>query len=91
MMNDSVERRRKRVRYRCHHRGSKEADLLLGGFAERYLAMLTGEQLERFEALLETGDPDLYAWATAREPVPPDKDTDVMRLLRDHAAKRSPA
>jgi antitoxin CptB len=30
---------------------------------------------------LELSDPDLYNWMSAREPVPPEHDNDVMRLL----------
>ena len=38
-------------------------------------------QLDRYERLLELSDPDLYNWMSAREPVPPEHDNDVMRLL----------
>jgi antitoxin CptB len=73
--------RRKRLLYRSWHRGTREADLLLGPFAERHLAEMTPPQLDRFEALLAENDADLYDWIGGRVPPPPDRDSDVLRLL----------
>lgn len=53
----------------------------MGGFADKHLAHFTAEQLARYETLLELSDPDLYNWMTGREPIPPEHDHDVMRLL----------
>lgn len=53
----------------------------MGGFADAYLAGFTAEQLRRYASLLELSDPDLYNWITGREPIPPEHDHDVMRLL----------
>lgn len=79
----AVEQQRKRLRFRSWHRGTREMDLLLGGFADARLAALTPAQLDRYEALLELGDPDLYAWISGREPPPPAHDTDVLHQLRN--------
>lgn len=81
-MADDREAQRKRLHFRCWHRGTREADLLLGRFAQVYLAELDGAQLDAFEALLKVSDPDLYNWITGREPVPAAYDTSVMRLLQ---------
>jgi antitoxin CptB len=77
-----LEVRRKRLRFRSWHRGTKEMDVILGTFADRTLAGLTASQLDRFEALLHNSDPDLYAWITGREAVPKAFDHDVMRLIQ---------
>ena len=61
----------------------QETDLILGRFAERHLAAMTEEQLDRFEALLEEGDNDLFDWISGRQPPPLDRDNDVMRLIRN--------
>lgn len=53
----------------------------MGGFADAHLHRFTPDQLDRYEALLELSDPDLYNWMTGREPVPTEHDHDVMRLL----------
>src|SRR5207245_1713453 len=54
--------RRKRLLFRCWHRGTQESDLILGPFAEDSLTTLNNDQLGRFEALLDCTDPDLFDW-----------------------------
>lgn len=75
--------RRKRLGFRCWHRGSREADLLFGRFADRHLDRLDPAQLDRLEALLARDDPDVWAWVTGRVPVPPELDTDVLAMMRE--------
>ncbi|MCH7487948.1 MAG: succinate dehydrogenase assembly factor 2, partial [Proteobacteria bacterium] len=38
----------------------QETDILIGGFAKRRIGDLSDEQLDRFEALLDHNDNDLY-------------------------------
>jgi antitoxin CptB len=78
---DPLDTRRKRLRFRAWHRGTREADLLIGSFADAHLAAFDSLRLDQFEGLLELSDPDIYNWMTVREPVPAEHDTDVMRLL----------
>ena len=73
--------RRKRLLFRSWHRGTREADLILGSFAESYLAQFGDPQLDRFEALLEIPDAELFDWLNGRTMPPPEHDTDVTRLL----------
>lgn len=80
---DELQRRRKRLRFRSWHRGTREMDLMLGRFADAMLASLNAEQLDRYAALLENSDPDLYDWLTRRAAVPPAHDHDVMKLLQN--------
>ncbi len=61
---------------------------MLGGFAERRLAGLDDGQLDRFEALLEAPDGDLFDWISGRLPAPPPYNHDVMDLLIAFNAKR---
>ncbi len=77
-----MDKDRKRLRYRCHRRGTHEADLLLTAFAEQHLDGLDAGQLARLEALLEAPDQDLLAWVWERRPAPAEHDTDVLALLR---------
>lgn len=81
-MGEAIHIRRKRLLFRSRHRGTREADLLLGGFADRHVASLEAAQLDRYEALLDNSDPDIYAWLTERAPIPPEHDHDVMALLQ---------
>jgi antitoxin CptB len=73
--------RRKRLLFRAWHRGTREADLILGSFAESYLAEFDDPKLDRFEALLEVPDAELFDWINGRATAPPEHDTDVTRLL----------
>ena len=73
--------RRKRLLFRSWHRGTREADLILGSFAEANLAAFDTSRLDRYEALLECPDADLFDWITGRAAPPPEHDTDVTRLL----------
>jgi antitoxin CptB len=72
--------RRKRLSFRSWHRGTRESDLILGRFADAHLAGFDDGQLNRYEALLECSDADLFDWITGRA-VPPEHDHDVIRLL----------
>ncbi len=87
MRPESLEIRRKRLKYRSQHRGTKELDLLLGRFAAARLDALDAGQVDRFEALLEAPSPLVYAWVTGQDTPPPELDSDVLRLLRDFIPK----
>ena len=73
---------RRKLGFRAWHRGTREADLLVGSFADRHLADFGQEQLEQFERLLSENDPDIYEWMIGRLPVPPEHDNIVTNLLR---------
>jgi antitoxin CptB len=64
------EHRLKRLRFRAWHRGIKEADLLIGGFFDRYSAGWSADEIELFEILIEEQDVDIMAWAMGTQPVP---------------------
>lgn len=80
-MTDTQDIRLKKLLFRSQHRGTRESDLLLGGFAAAHLATMTPEQLDRYEALLEENDTDLLAWITGRAAPPPNLDHDILDLL----------
>ena len=71
-----------RIRYRAWRRGFREADLILGPFADSHAPSMTSDELDRFEALLDQPDPDIYAWILGSLPVPAAFDTDLMARLR---------
>jgi antitoxin CptB len=72
----------KRLRYRSSYTGTKETDVLLGQFAARHLAVLSPDLLDKYDALIENSDPDLFMWISGRKPVPPEWDTEIMALLQ---------
>jgi antitoxin CptB len=59
--------RRKRLLFRCWHRGTREMDLILGRFADAEIATLSADELTELERLIEVPDPDLYAALTGDE------------------------
>jgi antitoxin CptB len=67
-MTEADDIRRKRILYRATHRGTKEADAIVGGFFTR--ARLTPAQLGEAEALLDELDHDILDWVMGRTPVP---------------------
>ncbi len=75
----------KRLIYRSCYTGTKELDLVLGGFAKAHLQDLDAGQLDRYEALVEAENPDVYAWVIRREPPPAEHDTDVLKLIQGYA------
>jgi antitoxin CptB len=77
----AAELRRKRLLYRSWHRGTRESDLILGRFAAACLAGFDDAQLDRYEALLDFADADLFDWVAGRAAPPDALDHDVMRLL----------
>lgn len=62
--------RRKRLLFRCWHRGTREMDLIIGRFADAHLADLSEAQLDDLERLIELPDIDLYAAITGTKPIP---------------------
>jgi antitoxin CptB len=64
--------RRKRLLFRCWHRGTREMDLILGRFADAEIADLTDEELSQLEQLIEVPEPDLYAALTGNVPLTPE-------------------
>ena len=86
-MGETAEIRRKRLHFRSWHRGTRELDLVLGGFADRHLAGLTPEQLDRYESLIANPDPDIYQWVSGGWPVPAAYDNDVMDLIKNFKTK----
>jgi antitoxin CptB len=90
-MDEPFEIRRKRLRFRSWHRGTREVDLLLGPFADRHLAEFTPAQLDRYEALLAENDATLYDWLSGRASPPPEQDSDVLDLVKKFRFSPRPA
>jgi antitoxin CptB len=53
----------KRLHWRAHHRGTKEADLMIGGFFDAHHQGWNADERATFAAMLEEQDVDIMAWA----------------------------
>jgi antitoxin CptB len=73
--------RRRRLLFRALHRGTKELDLMLGGFVARHIASFTAAELDEIEAVLEHSEMDLADWLTGRRPIPPEADSPMLRRI----------
>ncbi len=67
-----LDERRKRLLFRCWHRGTREMDLILGRFADAEIAGLSDRDMAELERLIEVPDPDLYAALTGDRPLAPE-------------------
>jgi len=65
-----MDNRRKKILFRSWHRGTKEMDIILGNFADKYIKDLSGAQLDAYENLLEVPDLDVYNWIIGKEDAP---------------------
>ncbi len=66
----SDEARRKRLKFRAWHRGTREADYMIGCFFDRHGENWGEPELDWFEAMIDEDDVDIMAWALRTEPVP---------------------
>ncbi len=67
-----------RLKFRAWHRGTREADYMIGGFFDRYHADWGDAEIKWFEDLLEEDDVDVMAWALKAQPTPPHFAGDLM-------------
>lgn len=72
----------KRLRFRAWHRGTREADLMIGGFFDAHHERWSAAELEWFETLLEEQDVDIMGWAIGSIPCPERWDGEMMRTMR---------
>lgn len=73
--------RRRRLRYRAWHRGTKEMDLVLGPYADAHIEAMGTPELDRFEAFIDQEDTVLLKWVIGQEPVPATADSALLDSL----------
>lgn len=76
------EDRLKRLRFRASHRGTREADMLIGGFCDATSDRWSDAEIAWFEALLEEQDVDIMAWAIGTAAVPARFDGPMMEAMQ---------
>lgn len=79
--SEGLDARRRKLLFRSWHRGIREMDLVLGGFADAYIDALTDAELDQYERLLELQDADLLAWVTGEAPVPANQATPLLSKI----------
>lgn len=81
---ETIENWRKRLTFRAWHRGTREMDLLIGSFAEKYINSFDTQDLAIFEEVLINNDPDVYDWIIGRQKAPEELKSRVLDLLLVH-------
>jgi antitoxin CptB len=80
--------RRRRLLFRAWHRGTKEADLMIGRFVADNVASFSDAELDELEAVLEQPDVDLADWLSGRREIPAEIRTPMLdRMAVECAAK----
>jgi antitoxin CptB len=79
--SEGLDPRRRKLLFRSWHRGIREMDLILGGFADGAIHALTDDELHQYELLLEAQDVDILSWVTGAAPIPTDFDTPLLKKI----------
>ena len=74
--------RLKRLRFRAWHRGTKEADLLIGGYFDTFSAEWDEGQIAWFEELMNEEDVEIMGWAIGTIAIPERWQGPMMERMR---------
>ncbi|GGZ37992.1 succinate dehydrogenase assembly factor 2 [Asticcacaulis endophyticus] len=85
--NENRLARERKLSFRAWRRGFKEADIILGNYADDRLSTMTEEELDIFEVLIEVPDQDLYGWIIERDPTPDEFKSVIMNELNQYYKK----
>jgi succinate dehydrogenase flavin-adding protein (antitoxin of CptAB toxin-antitoxin module) len=73
----------KKLIYRSKYTGTRETDLLLGNFAEKYLKNLKDDELLSYEKLLISGDPRIWRLSIDIEQSVDEKENIIVELIKN--------
>ena len=82
--SEGLDPRRRKLKFRLWHRGIREMDLVLGGFADAELAALSEGELGEVESWLDIPDQQMFAWVNGAETPPADLDTPLFKKLHSY-------
>lgn len=77
-----LENRLRRCKFRAWHRGTREADYMIGGFFDRYGGGWSEAEIGWFERLIEEEDVDIIGWALGTLAVPNEYAGPLMEAFR---------
>jgi antitoxin CptB len=81
---------RRRILFRAWHRGTREMDLIIGGFADAHLVGFTEQELHDFVHICEASDQDLMSWIVGSVPVKPEFDTPMFHRIKSFHNHQTP-
>jgi antitoxin CptB len=59
-----------RLKFRAWHRGTREADYMIGCFFDRFHAEWSEAEIVMFEKMIDEEDVDIMAWALGTQEIP---------------------
>jgi antitoxin CptB len=80
-LKETVDTRRKRLLWRASHRGMREMDLLLGGFAHSRIGHFSETELDELETIVGLPDHELMGWILGDVSVPRRQVTATLKAL----------
>lgn len=69
-MENNLTQRQKKLLYRAWHRGTREADLMIGRYTQAHIALWDEQMLDLFEEFLDESDADIFDWVSGRQELP---------------------
>jgi antitoxin CptB len=81
LSSEGLDPRRRRLLFRCRHRGIREMDFVFGRFADSELPRLDETELDALETWLDVPDQQMFAWVNGSEPTPAEINTPMFRRL----------
>ena len=82
----ALDPQRRKLLFRARHRGMRELDVLLGGFADARLASLSAAEADEFERLMELPDRDVLAWLMGEGARPAGFTSGLLETVEAHCA-----
>ncbi|HEY6869230.1 MAG TPA: succinate dehydrogenase assembly factor 2 [Novosphingobium sp.] len=82
MTDAKADPRIKRLQFRAWHRGTREADYMIGCYFDRFHDEWGESELAWFEALLDEEDVDILGWALGTLAVPDEYAGPLMERMR---------
>ena len=86
--SEGLSERRRKLLFRSWHRGIREMDLIMGGFADASIAAMTDGELDELERLLDVPDQEIYSWITGEGAVPAQFDSALFKRMREFSNRR---
>ena len=81
----ALDARRRRLLFRATHRGTRENDILIGGFVAARIAGFSEDEMAALETIMELPDPAVADWLTGRAEMP---DNAMLRAMREAALSK---
>lgn len=85
---ENLTERLKKIKYRAHHRGTQEMDIILGGFVDQNVSQMNEVELDQLEELMAEQDVDLLNWITGASPIDEAPHKDLLQRIAAFQLKR---